>query len=77
MTLTTLRRFLIVASAVLFLTLALPVSSSGETKTGHEFIFFSDAAHTHQIGIEIVCANGQTFRSGQTSGFVVVEPSGC
>lgn len=54
-----------------------PVSPAAIGKAGNEFIYYSDATFTHQVGIWIFCRNGQSFRSGQITDFVKVEPSGC
>jgi hypothetical protein len=46
-------------------------------KAGHEFDYYSDATHRTLVGFVIFCKNGQTFRSGQMTQFVVEEPAGC
>ncbi|MBZ5521027.1 MAG: hypothetical protein LAP21_02085 [Acidobacteriia bacterium] len=62
---------------VLTFSLITPSQAQQTTRTGHEFIYYSDATHTTQVGIWIICQNGTSFRSGQITQFVVIEPSGC
>lgn len=62
-----------------FSTLSVPkyADAQGVTKTGHEFDYYSDATHTHRVGVMIVCSDGRVLRSGQITAFVVIGPSGC
>jgi len=62
-----------------FAALSSTMSLEGQiiTRSGHEIDYFSDATHTHQVGVVIFCRNGQTFRSGQVTQFSTIGPSGC
>jgi hypothetical protein len=46
-------------------------------KLGNEFDYYSDDTYTCQVGIAIYCNSGYTYRSGQTTPYVIVSPAGC
>lgn len=62
---------------VLSFTLIAPSPMQATGKLGNEFIYYSDATHTTQVGFWIFCSNGQQFRSGQITQFSVIVPAGC
>lgn len=72
-----LRRLRFTLLALLFVLVCASVSPTIETKTGHEFIYYSDASHTTVVGVFVYCNNGSSSHWGRTSAYVVVEPSGC
>lgn len=72
-----LRRFRFVLLALLFVLAFASVSPSFETRTGHEFIYYNNAAHTTVVGVYIYCSNGASSHWGVISPYSVIEPSGC
>jgi hypothetical protein len=45
-------------------------------KLGNEFDYYSDDTYTCQVGVAIYCPN-YTYRSGQTTPYVIISPAGC
>lgn len=74
---TAFRRLKFALFILIFVLGLTPVSPAAIGKAGNEFLYYSDATYTHQVGIWIFCSNGQNFRSGQITQFVKIEPSGC
>ena len=47
------------------------------TKSGHEFIYYNDAAHQTVVGVYVYCSDGQFIHWGTISPYDVIEPSDC
>ena len=62
---------------LLFVLVFAPVSSISETRTGHEFIYYNNAAHQTVVGVYVYCSNGSSSHWGVISPYYVIEPSGC
>lgn len=45
-------------------------------KLGNEFDYYSDDTYSCQVGVAIYCPN-YTYRSGQTTPYVIISPAGC
>lgn len=77
MNISMLRRLRLTLLALLFVLVCASVSPTIETKTGHEFIYYNNAAHQTVVGVFVYCNNGSSSHWGRTSAYVVIEPSGC
>jgi hypothetical protein len=64
---------LVAAAAVL---LSLPIPSQATTKTGNEFLCYSDPAHTHLIGYHFYCIN-HSGGWGTLGGYCISHPYPC
>lgn len=79
---TTLRllRFIFLA-ALLAVSAATPMAvnraQAQETKSGHEFDYYSDDTYSCLVGVFIYCNSGETISWGRTSPYSIVSDSGC
>jgi hypothetical protein len=48
-----------------------------ETKTGHQFTYYNNAAHQTVVGVWVYCSNGQSSHWGKVSPYDVISSSGC
>jgi hypothetical protein len=48
-----------------------------QTKSGHEFIYYNNAAHSEEVGFTVYCNSGQTFHSGEVTPYYIVIASDC
>lgn len=48
-----------------------------ETKSGHEFDYYSDDTYSCLVGVFIYCNSGETISWGRTSPYSIVSDSGC
>ena len=72
-----LRRLRPFGLVLIFLLSFASVSSISETRTGHEFIYYNNAAHQTVVGVYIYCSNGSSSHWGVITPYSVIEPSGC
>lgn len=73
-------RFMFVVALFVVSIATLPSTSrllAQDQKSGNEFDYYSDDTFTCQVGYAIYCSNGQWFRSGDETPYVIVSPSGC
>ena len=78
----TLRRLRSLFLAMLFvLSVAAPLSmnraQAQETRSGHEFDYYSDDTYTCLVGVFIYCNDGSLSSWGRTSPYSIVSDSGC
>jgi Family of unknown function (DUF6289) len=52
-------------------------TASATTRSGHEFIYYSDATYTTVVGVQVWCSNGSHSGWGQVTPYYKIEPSGC
>ena len=73
------RRLLALAAILVFALLmaGAPRSSSATTRSGHEFIYYSDATYTTVVGVQVWCSNGSHSGWGRITPYDKIEPSGC
>ena len=71
------RRLRFTLLALLFVLVYASVSPTVETRTGHEFIYYNNAAHQTVVGVYVYCSNGSSSHWGVISPYYVIEPSGC
>ncbi len=73
------KRRLLLAAIVAFAALmaGAPRSSTATTRSGHEFIYYSDATYTKIVGVQVWCSNGSHSGWGQVTPWDKIEPSGC
>ncbi|HEY8019459.1 MAG TPA: hypothetical protein VIH93_00065 [Thermoanaerobaculia bacterium] len=67
---------LVVVSALALVSLALPQAASSVTRTGHDFTYYSTAAHTMPVGYCFVCI-GYSGCHGQITPYYVIGPYPC
>lgn len=48
-----------------------------ETRSGHEFDYYSDDTYSCLVGVYIYCSNGSLSSWGRTSPYSIVYDSGC
>lgn len=48
-----------------------------ETRSGHEFDYYSDDTFTTLVGVQIWCNNGSHFGWGRITPYVIISDSGC
>lgn len=72
-----MRRFRFALLALLFVLVFASVPSISETRTGHEFIYYNNAAHQTVVGVYVYCSNGSQSHWGVITPYYVIEPSGC
>ena len=48
-----------------------------ETRSGHEFDYYSDDTYSCLVGVYIYCSNGSLSSWGRTSPYSIVSDSGC
>jgi hypothetical protein len=51
--------------------------SAQETRSGHEFDYYSDDTFSCLIGVQIWCNDGSHSGWGQTSPYAIISDSGC
>lgn len=51
--------------------------AQAETKSGHEFIYYNNAAHQTVVGVYVYCSNGSSSHWGKITPYDVIEPSDC
>jgi Family of unknown function (DUF6289) len=73
------RRLLPLAAIFAFAVLmaGAPRSSTAATRSGHEFIYYSDATYTTVVGVQVWCNNGSHSGWGRITPYDKIEPSGC
>ena len=74
---TSLRRLRFLLLALVFVLAFASASFPVETRTGHEFIYYNNAAHQTVVGVYVYCSNGSSSHWGVISPYSVIEPSGC
>lgn len=79
---TTLRCLRFIFLAALFaVSAAAPMAvnraQAQDTKSGHEFDYYSDDTYSCLVGVRIYCNSGETMGWGQTSPYSLVYDSGC
>ena len=47
------------------------------TKSGHEFIYYNNAAHQTVVGVYVYCSSGQFIHWGVITPYDVIETSSC
>ncbi|HEY6252001.1 MAG TPA: hypothetical protein VI685_18755 [Candidatus Angelobacter sp.] len=78
----TLRRLRSIFLAVLFVVSAgapslLNRAQAQETRSGHEFDYYSDDSYSCLVGVFIYCNDGSLSSWGRTSPYSIVSDSGC
>jgi hypothetical protein len=48
-----------------------------ETRSGHQFTYYNNAAHQTVVGVWIFCSNGQTIHWGKITPYDTISASGC
>jgi len=48
-----------------------------ESKLGHQFTYYNNAAHQTVVGVWIYCSNGQILHWGKISPYDTITASGC
>ena len=74
------RRLLFALAVVLILAaglLSLPLGTEAFTRSGHEFIYYNDAAHDTVVGVQVWCSSGAHSGWGQVTPYYTIEPSDC
>jgi len=75
------RRLLLALALVLVLAAGLLSLPSGTeaaiTRSGHEFIYYNDAAHDTVVGVQVWCSSGAHSGWGQVTPYYTIEASGC
>src|SRR5262249_16046314 len=51
--------------------------SAQQTRSGHEFDYYSDDTYITLVGVQIWCNDGSHFGWGQTSPYSIISDSGC
>lgn len=70
---------LLVVAFALVATFTAPAPSQAgpDTRTGHEFYYYSDETHTTQVGFDVWCSNGAHSGWGYHSGYVEILDADC
>lgn len=48
-----------------------------ETRSGHEFDYYSDDTFTTLVGVQVWCNNGSHSGWGRPSAYVIISDAGC
>jgi len=67
---------LALASSLALVALVLPQAATSTTRTGHDFTYYSTAAHTTVVGYCFVCV-GYSGCHGQITPYYVIGPYPC
>jgi len=74
------RRLLLALAVLLVLAaglLSMPLQTEAATRSGHEFIYYNDAAHDAVVGVQVWCSSGAHSGWGQVTPYYTIEASGC
>jgi hypothetical protein len=75
------RRLLLALAVLLVLAaglLSMPLrTEAATTRSGHEFIYFNDAAHDTVVGVQVWCKSGAHSGWGKITPYVEIDPSFC
>jgi hypothetical protein len=74
------RRLLLVLAVLLVLAaglLSMPLQTEAATRSGHEFIYYNDAAHHTVVGVQVWCKSGAHSGWGRITPYVEIDPSFC